>query len=324
MHVPPRRIGGRGLEVGAIGLGCMSMTGVYDVDQRQDERSEATIARAVDLGATLVDTADAYGPFTNELLVGRALAARGRQAVLSTKVGLVGRSDGAVLRNARPDHIRTAADASLRRLQAEQIDLYILHAVDPLVPVEESWGAMAQAVQDGKVRSLGIMTEDISLVAKLQQLFPVTAVMAEYSLWSQQNDALVRWCGQRGIGVLAKSPAGRGFLTGTLKPGRRFAWTDLRSKLGQFSAESLEANTVWVDLLRAVGKRHRASPGQIALAWVLAQGEHVVPLTGTKRPDHLDENLRASEIELSALDLRQLAGEDVTEELAAATAESGS
>ena len=321
MHVPPRRIGGRGLEVGAIGLGCMSMTGVYDVDQRQDERSEATIARAVDLGATLIDTADAYGPFTNELLVGRALTTRRQQAVLSSKVGLVGRSDGAVLRNARPDHIRSAADASLRRLQADRIDLYILHAVDPLVPVEESWGAMAQAVQDGKVRSLGIMTEDLALVDKLQQLFPVTAVMAEYSLWSQQNEELVRWCGRRGIGVLAKSPAGRGFLTGTLKPGRRFAWTDLRSKLGQFSSESLEANSVWVDLLRAVGRRHQASPGQIALAWVLAQGEHIVPLTGTKRPDHLDENLRAAEIELSALDLRQLAGEDVSEELAAANSD---
>jgi aryl-alcohol dehydrogenase-like predicted oxidoreductase len=316
MHVPSRRIGGRGLEVGAIGLGCMSMTGVYDVDQRQDERSEATVSRAVDLGATLIDTADAYGPFTNELLVGRALASRDRQAVLSTKVGLVGRSDGAVLRNARPDHIRTAADASLRRLQAERIDLYILHAVDPLVPVAESWGAMAEAVQSGKVTALGIMTEDVDLVAQLQQQFPITAVMTEFSLWSQQNRELVQWCGERGIGVLAKSPVGRGFLTGTLKPGRRFAWTDLRSKLGQFSTESMQQNSVWVELLREVGERHHATPGQVALAWVLAQGEHIVPLTGTKRPDHLEENLRATEIMLTQLDLRQLAGEDVSEDLA--------
>ena len=316
MHISPRRIGARGLEVGSIGLGCMSMTGVYDVDQRQDERSEATIARAVDVGATLIDTADSYGPFTNELLVGRALRGRRDSAVISTKVGLVGRSDGAVLRDGRPAHIVSAVDASLRRLRTDRIDLHILHSIDPQVPAVETWQAMSANVRTGKVRSLGIMTEDVSVLEHLQQHFPVTAVMLEFSLWSQRNRELVDWCGARGIGVLAISPLGRGFLTGTLRPGRKFAWTDLRSKLGQFSPESLNENKVWVDLLRSVARRQRATPGQIALAWVLAQGEHIVPLTGTKRPDHLEENIRAAEIVLSDLDLRQLAGEDVSEEIA--------
>jgi aryl-alcohol dehydrogenase-like predicted oxidoreductase len=316
MHISPRRIGARGLEVGSIGLGCMSMTGVYDVDQRQDERSEATIARAVGVGATLIDTADSYGPFTNELLVGRALLGRRDSAVISTKVGLVGRSDGAILRDGRPEHILLAVDASLRRLRTDRIDLHILHSIDPEVPVVETWQAMARNVSTGKVRSLGIMTEDIAVLDYLQQYFPITAVMTEFSIWAPRNRGLVDWCGDRGIGVLAKSPQGRGFLTGTLRPGRKFAWTDLRSKLGQFSPESLSDNVVWVDLLRSVGRRNRATPGQIALAWVLAQGEHIVPLTGTKRPDHLEENIRAAEIELSDLDLRQLAGEDVSEELA--------
>lgn len=315
MQVAPRRLGSWGFEVGQIALGCMSMTGVYDVDQRQDERSVHTVRRALDLGVTLIDTADSYGPFTNELLVGRALAGR-PEAVASTKVGLVGRSDGALLRDGRPDHIRSAADGSIRRLGVEGLDLFTLHSIDPDVPVEETWGAMAQLVAAGKVRSLGIMTDDIAVVATLQQVFPVTAVFTEFSLWRQERSDLVDWCAARSISVLATSPLGRGFLTGTVTPGRRFAWTDLRSKLPQFSAESLAANRDVVDHLRSVARRHRATPAQVALAWLLHQGPHVIPVAGTKRPDHLEENARAGELTLSELDLRQLAGEDVSEELA--------
>lgn len=315
MLVAPRRLGSYGFEVGEIGLGCMSMTGVYDVDQRQDERSEATVRRAVDLGVTLLDTADSYGPFSNELLLGRALAGR-PDAVLSTKVGLVGRSDGALLRNGRPDHIRQAADGSLRRLGAECLGLYSLHSIDPEVPVAESWEAMASLVPTGKVRALGIMTDDVATVAYLQQIFPVSAVFTEFSVWQQQHRELVTWCGERGISVLATSPLGRGYLTGTVNPSRRFAWTDLRSKLPLFSAESLSAHHAVVDRLRSVAHRHRgASPGQVALAWLLAQGRHVIPLPGTKRPDHAEQNAGASRVQLTDLDLRQLAGEDVTEEL---------
>lgn len=315
MHVAPRRLGCWGYEVGRIGLGCMSMTGVYDLEQRQDDRSVATIRRALDLGVTLVDTADSYGPFTNELLVGRALAGR-RDIITSTKVGLVGRSDGAQLRNGRPDHVHSAADGSLRRLGVEHLDLYSLHSVDPEVPVAETWGAMAELVALGKVRSLGIMTGDVATVAAVQQVFPVTAVLTEFSLWVPERRGLLDWCAKRSISVLATSPLGRGFLTGSVAPGRRFAWTDVRSKLPQFSAESLAAGRELLDAVRSVARRHRASPAQVSLAWVLQQGDHVIPVTGTKRPDHLEENARASELVLTDLDLRQLAGEDVRELLA--------
>ncbi len=315
MHVAPRRLGSWGYEVGRIGLGCMAMTGVYDVDQRQDERSEQTVRRALDLGVTLIDTADSYGPFTNELLVGRA-AARSQDAVFSTKVGLVGRSDGALLRNGRPGHILEAADGSLRRLQTDRIDLYSLHSIDPDVPLAETWDAMASLVAAGKVRSLGIMTDDVRVVQFVQQRFPVTAVFTEFSLWNQTNSDLVSWCADRAISILATSPLGRGFLTGTLAPSRKFAWTDLRSRLPQFSAESLAAGRGMLDAVKAVARRHRATPAQVALAWVLQGGDHVVPLVGTKRPDHLDENARASDLVLNDIDLRQLAGDDVSESLA--------
>lgn len=306
MHVAPRRLGSWGFEVGGIGLGCMSMTGVYDVDQRQDERSEQTVRRALDLGLTLLDTADSYGPFTNELLVGRAAAGR-PEARFATKVGLVGRSDGQMLRDGRPEHVIGAAEASLRRLRAERIDLYTLHSVDPAVAVTETWDAMASLVADGQVRALGIMTDDVDVVRLIQQTFPVTAVYTEYSLWNQANSDLVAWCADRSISVLATSPLGRGFLTGTLSPGRKFAWTDLRSRLPQFSAESLAAGRVTLDAVRSVARTHRATPAQVALAWLRQQGEHIIPLVGTKRPDHLDENARAADLHLTEDDLTVLA-----------------
>lgn len=311
MHVAPRRLGSWGFEVGRIGLGCMAMTGVYDVDQRQDERSEQTVRRALDLGMTLIDTADSYGPFTNELLVGRAAAGR-PEAIFSTKVGLVGRSDGQMLHNGRPDHIVSAAEASLRRLQTDQLDLYSLHAIDPDVPLSETWGAMASLVSTGHVRALGVMTDDVRVVQFVQQLFPVTAVFTEYSLWNQDNAALVRWCADRSISVLATSPLGRGFLTGTLSAGRKFAWTDLRSRLPQFSAESLAAGRGTLDAVKEVARRHRATPAQVSLAWLLQQGDHVIPLVGTKRPDHLDEDARASDLHLSEADRMVLSGADPT------------
>ena len=305
MHVAPRRLGSWGLEVGSLGLGCMSMTGVYDVDQRQDDRSEQTVRRALDLGVTLIDTADSYGPFTNELLVGRAIGGR-EDAVISTKVGLVGRSDGQLIRNGSPGYIVEAADASLRRLQTDVLDLYSLHDIDPDVPVEETWDAMASLVRAGKVRALGVMTDDRRVVERIQQRFPVTAVHTEFSLWNQDNGDLVDWCADRSISVLATSPLGRGFLAGGLTSGRRFAWTDLRSRLPQFSAESLAAGRPLLDRVKTVARRHRAAPAQVALAWLLQRGDHVIPLVGTKRPDHLDEDARASDLVLSADDLAQL------------------
>lgn len=172
---------------------------------------------------------------------------------------------------------------------------------------------MASLVAQGKVRALGVMTDDVRVVQFLQQRFPVTAVFTEYSLWNRARNPLVSWCGDRSISVLTTSPLGRGFLTGTLSPARKFAWTDLRSRLPQFSAESLAAGRGTLDAVKAVARRHRATPGQVALAWLLQQGDHVIPLMGTKRPDHLEENARAADLHLTDIDLRQLAGEDVSD-----------
>jgi aryl-alcohol dehydrogenase-like predicted oxidoreductase len=321
MHVAPRRVGSWGFEIGKIGLGCMSMTGVYDVDQRKDERSEAAIRRALDLGVTFIDTADSYGPFANELLVGRALAERQEEAQVATKVGLVGRSDGNLLRDGRPEHIASACEASLRRLRRDQIDLYVLQALDPETPVSKTWGAMAQEVESGRVRSLGVMTRSIELLEFLQPIFPITAVYTQFSLWNQENRAVVDWCTDRGIGLFATSPLGRGFLTGTIKPGRKFEWTDLRSKLSEFSDESLAQDRWLLEAVREVSRRKRATMSQVALAWVLAQSPTVIPVQGTTRPEHLEENAAAADLGLDALDLRQLAGEDVSEELAERAAE---
>ncbi len=191
MQIGTRQVGCSGYEPGVIGLGCMSMTGVYDVDQRCDDRSEATIRRALDLGVNLIDTADSYGPFNNELLVGRALSDRRDEAVVATKVGLGGRSDGNLLRNGRPDHIASACEASLRRLRLEQIDIYALQSIDPEVPLSETWEAMAQQVQQGNVRSLGVMTRSIEVLEYLQPIFPITPVYTQFSLWNQENRAVV-------------------------------------------------------------------------------------------------------------------------------------
>lgn len=314
MHVAPRRLGSWGFEVGGVALGCMSMTGVYDVGRRDDDRAVQAIRRALDLGMTLIDTADSYGPATNELLVGRAIAGR-PETVISTKVGLIGRSDGALLRNGRPEHVIEAATQSLRRLETERIDLYSLHTIDPEVPLSETWTALASLVAAGSVRSLGVMTDDVRVVAFLQPLFPVTAVFTEFSLWNQRSRALVEWCGRRGISVMATSPLGRGLLTGTIPAGRRFDWTDLRSKLPAFTSESMTDAGATVTAVKAVARRHRATASQVALAWVLAQGSHVIPVAGSRQPNHVEENAGAGELTLSDLDLRQLAGEDVSAEL---------
>ena len=316
MQIATRQVGCSGFESGMIGLGCMSMTGVYNVDQRSDERSEETIRRALDLGVNLIDTADSYGPFNNELLVGRALADRQDQAVVATKVGLVGRSDGNLLRNGRPEHIASACEASLRRLRRDQIDIYALQSIDPEVPLSETWEAMAEQVHQGHVRSLGVMTRSIEVLEYLQPIFPITAVYTQFSLWNQENRAVVEWCTDRGIGLLATSPLGRGYLTGDVMPGREFSWTDLRSTLSEFSSESLQANRWLPEALKAVARRKGATMSQVALAWALAQSPVVIPLQGTTRPNHLEENCGAAELVLDEWDLRQLAGEDVSEELA--------
>ncbi|MFI5685002.1 aldo/keto reductase [Streptomyces sp. NPDC051636] len=317
-----RTIGAGALTVGAVGLGCMPMSWAYSGSRQRGEESVRAVQRALDVGSTLLDTADMYGPFTNELLLGRVLKERRADAFVSTKVGLlVGEQH--IVANGRPGYVKRACDASLRRLQTDVIDLYQLHRADPEVPVEETWGAMAELVQAGKVRALGLCAvgarggrrsggrlHDATLrqLQRVQQVFPVSAVQAELSVWSPEAlDGLLPWCEARGVGFLAAMPLGNGFLTGTLTPGEGFEPDDVRARHPRFTAEMMAANQPIVAGLRRIARRHgeEVTPAQVALAWILAQGHHVVPVPGTKQERWVAEN--ASSVAL------RLAPEDLTE-----------
>jgi aryl-alcohol dehydrogenase-like predicted oxidoreductase len=300
-----RRVAGR--YTGPIGLGCMGMSWAYDADQRDDDASAAVIHRALDLGATLLDTADVYGPYTNEELVGRALEGRRDEAVLATKCGMTVEdvAEYRLGRDGRPEHVREAIDASLRRLGTDHVDLYQLHR-DPDVPVEETWGAMAAAVAAGKARAIGLSEVGVAELERAQAVHPVASVQSELSLWTR--DALAEvlpWCAAHGAAFLPFAPLGRGFLTGQLQP-RDFAPGDFRRNNPRFAREAMDANLALVQRVRAVAERHGATPAQVALAWVLAQGDHVVPIPGTKRLERLEENVAAAHVRLSAEDLAEL------------------
>ncbi|MFE5190722.1 aldo/keto reductase [Streptomyces sp. NPDC056628] len=319
-----RTIGAGALAVGAVGLGCMPMSWAYSSSRQRGEESLRTVHRALDLGTTLLDTADMYGPFTNELLVGRALKERRPDAFVSTKVGLlVGEQH--IVANGRPGYVRRACDASLRRLQTDVIDLYQLHRADPEVPVEETWGAMAELVRAGKVRALGLCAvgarggrrsgarlhdATIRQLQRVQQVFPVSAVQAELSVWSPEAlETLLPWCEARGVGFLAAMPLGNGFLTGTLTPGQGFEHDDVRARHPRFTAEMMAANQPIVVGLRRIAARHGdgVTPAQVALAWVLAQGRHVVPVPGAKRERWVTQNARAEGLRLTSEDLAEVA-----------------
>ena len=320
-----RTIGAAALAVGAVGLGCMPMSWAYSASRRRGDESLRAVHRALDLGASLLDTADMYGPFTNELLLGRALKERRSDAFVSTKVGLLV-GDQHIVANGRPGYVRRACDASLRRLQTDVIDLYQLHRADPEVPVEETWGAMAELVQAGKVRALGLCAVGaragrrsgarlhdgtIRQLERVQQVFPVSAVEAELSVWSPEAlETLLPWCRTRGVGFLAAMPLGNGFLTGRLRPGAGFEADDPRARHPRFTAEMMAANQPVVAGLRRVARRHGTdvTPGQVALAWVLAQGPHVVPVPGTKQERWVTENTAATAVRLTADDLKEIAG----------------
>ncbi|MGW5094536.1 aldo/keto reductase [Streptomyces nodosus] len=319
-----RTIGTAALEVGAVGLGCMPMNWAYSGSRQRGDESLRTVHRALDRGVTLLDTADMYGPFTNELLVGRALKGRRAEAFVSTKVGLLV-GDQHIVANGRPGYVRRACDASLRRLQTDVIDLYQLHRADPEVPVEETWGAMAELVRAGKVRALGLCAVGVRggrrtgarlydgtlrQLERVQQVFPVSTVEAELSLWSAEAlHALLPWCAAHGVGLLAAMPLGNGFLTGTLRPGEGFEPDDLRARHPRFTAEMMAANQPIVAGLRRVAGRHGedVTPAQVALAWVLTQGPQVVPVPGTKRARWVMENAGAAALRLTARDLAELA-----------------
>ncbi|MER6998899.1 aldo/keto reductase [Streptomyces sp. NPDC000410] len=319
-----RTIGAAALEVGAIGLGCMPMSWAYTSSQQRGDRSLRTVHAALDAGVNLLDTADMYGPFTNELLLGRALKERRADAFVSTKVGLLV-GDQHIVANGRPGYVRRACDASLRRLGTDVIDLYQLHRADPEVPVEETWGAMAELVSAGKVRALGLCAVGarasrrpgaglhegtIRQLERVQQVFPVSAVEAELSVWSPEAlEGLLPWCEARGVGFLAAMPLGNGFLTGTMTPGEGFEPDDPRARHPRFTAEMMAANQPLVAGLRRVAERHgpATTPAQVSLAWVRAQGRHVVPIPGTKRERWAVENAAAAGLDLTPRDLSEIA-----------------
>jgi aryl-alcohol dehydrogenase-like predicted oxidoreductase len=306
-------LGRDGPEVGAIGLGCMGMTDAYDAAGRDDDTSIAVVRRALDLGVTLIDTADVYGPFTNEELIGRALAGHRERAVLATKVGLVVGGDSpdddvpGVGRDGRPEHVRAAIDASLRRLGTDHVDLYQLHRVDPQVPVEETWGAMAEAVAAGKARHLGLSEATVDEVRRAHAVHPVASVQSELSLWTRGPLAdVLPHCAEHGIAFLPFAPLGRGFLAGRFTSFDDLPEDDFRRSLPRFQQDALRANLAIVGRVQAVAERLGATPAQVALAWVLAQGPMVVPIPGTKTPRYLEQNAAAAELTLAPADLAEL------------------
>jgi aryl-alcohol dehydrogenase-like predicted oxidoreductase len=307
--MPRRRLGASGFEVGAIGLGCMGMTWAYNTASRDDERSTAVIQRAIDLGETLLDTADVYGPFTNEEVVGRALAGRRDEVVLATKVGLVVEDIETLTlaRDGRPEHVHEGIDASLRRLQTDHVELYQLHRVDEKVPLAETWGAMASLVEAGKVRAIGMSEVDVAQIEEAHAIHPVVSVQSELSLWTRGPLAdVVAWCAAHDAGFLPFAPLGRGFLTGTLPTTGDFDETDFRARNPRFTGDALAANQHIVDSVRRVADRLGCTAAQVAIAWLLAQGEHIVPIPGTKKVRYLEENAAAADVRLGPADLAEL------------------
>lgn len=298
------------LEVSAIGLGCMPMSWAYNVADADPAEVEATLHRAVDLGITLLDTADVYGPFTNEEIIREYVVRTGLRdrVVIATKAGLVPIDATTYGRDGSPEHIRAACDASLARLGIDTIDLYQLHRVDPEVPIEETWGAMAELVAVGKVRYLGLSEATVAEILAADAVHPVSSVQSELSLWTDDNvvNGVLELTQERGIGFLAYCPLGRGFLTGAVSA-ESIDDADFRSANPRFTPEAMAANAVIVDGVRLVAERHGATPAQVALAWVLAQGQHVVPIPGTKRRRWLEENAAAADLVLDADDLAALA-----------------
>ena len=296
-----RRLGGV-LEVGAMGLGCMGMTHGYVRPEEIDEAGAIdTIHRALDRGVTLLDTAEVYGPFTNERLVGKAIRGRRERVVLATKFGIHGGADGS------PENARRVAEASLRRLEVDVIDLFYLHRKDPKVPIEESVGGMKRLVEAGLVRFLGLSEIGPETLRRAQRVHPIAALQSEYSVFERGVEArILPTCRELGVGFVPFSPLGRGFLAGAFKDASELAQGDFRHDLPRFAPENARANEALLQAVRAVAARHRATPGQVALAWVLAQGADVVPIPGTRRRARLDENLGALDLILSPEDLAEL------------------
>jgi len=301
-----RTLGSQGLVVSQLGLGCMGMSDFYGATDEQE--STATIRRALDLGVTLLDTADMYGPFTNEQLVGRAIAGRRDEVVLATKFGNERRPDGSwVGVNGRPDYVHQAIDASLMRLGVDHVDLCYQHRVDTAIPVEETWGAMGELVEAGKARYLGISEAAPATIRRAHATHPMSAVQSEYSLFSRDpEDEVLGAVRELGIGFVAYSPLGRGFLSGAITSPGQLAEDDTRRSSPRFSGDNFAKNLAVVERVQALARAKGVTSAQLALAWVLAQGHDIVPIPGTKRRSYLEENVAALEIDLSDEDLASI------------------
>jgi aryl-alcohol dehydrogenase-like predicted oxidoreductase len=303
-----RRLGNGGLHVSAIGYGCMGLTGVYGAAaDRQD--AIALIHAAVERGVTMFDTAEAYGPFTNEELVGEALAPFRERVVFATKFGFGINPDGTRYGvDSRPEHIRQVADAMLKRLKVSTIDLLYQHRVDPNVPIEDVAGTVKELIQQGKVTHFGLSEASAQTIRRAHEVQPVTAVQSEYSLWTRdvEHNGVLAACEELGIGFVPFSPLGAGFLTGKIDTSTTFSGTDFRSLSPRFAPDARVANMAMVDLLKRIAERKHATPAQIALAWLLAQKPWIVPIPGTRKLERLEENIGAASVELTDADLREI------------------
>jgi aryl-alcohol dehydrogenase-like predicted oxidoreductase len=300
-----RKLGRQGLEVSALGLGCMGMSQSYGVPD--DRESIATLHRAIELGVTFFDTAEAYGPFTNEELLGRALEGRRDRVIIATKFGFRFNGNELAGVDSRPEHIKEVTEASLRRLDTDYIDLLYQHRVDPEVPIEDVVGAMADLVREGKVRFLGLSEAGADTIRRAHAVHPISALQSEYSLWERNlEQEIIPLLRELGIGLVPFSPLGRGFLTGTAKRAEEYPEGDYRRGDPRFQGENYEANMRAASVVRELAENRGATPGQVALAWLLHKGSDIVPIPGTKRRRYLEENVAAADLALSEAEVQQL------------------